>query len=90
MRGAGRSAYIAGQRLAFCIDGLNGGMHFIGGSHFVQMPQHQNGRLQQCCGVGDIFARYVWSRTVYRFKDGALVAEIGAGNKAQSTDQPRA
>jgi hypothetical protein len=42
----GSSAYVARQRLLCRIDLLERSLHPIGRIGFVDVPQHQNGRLQ--------------------------------------------
>src|SRR2546430_3233816 len=51
------------------------------------MAQHQQGGTDYCCGVGDVFSGDVRRRAMYSLEDGAVVANIRAGNESQSADE---
>src|SRR5207253_3888650 len=53
----------------------------------TQMSQHQQGGTDYCCGVGDVFSGDVRRRAMYSLEDGAVVANIRAGNESQSADK---
>src|SRR5208282_2666744 len=72
------------------VDRLQGLVDLVGGGGFVQVAQHQHRGLQQSGGVGNILAGNIRSRSMHRLEDGALEAEVGAGNKAETADEARA
>ena len=51
------------------------------------MAEHEHGGLQQRGGVGDVFAGDVGGGAVDGFEDGALDAEVGAGDEAEAADE---
>ena len=87
LRGAGRAAHVAGERLALGVDRFQSALHLVGGGRLVQVAQHQDRRLQQRRGVGHVLAGDVRRRAVHRLEDGALQAEVGARHQAQPADQ---
>src|ERR1035437_7602787 len=86
-RGAGSAAHVAGQLAAVAVDLVDGVADLQGGVVLAEMAQHQQRRSQNSGRVGDISSGNVGCGTVHRFKDGALVAEIRAGNEAEAADQ---
>jgi len=83
----GCAADIAGEGFALGVDGFESLLHLVRRGVLVQVAQHQDGRLQQRGGVGDVFAGNVGGRAVHRLEDGAIDAEVGAGNQAQAAHQ---
>ncbi len=85
-RGAGGAAYVPGQFAAVAVDLVDGVADLQRGIVLAEMAQHQQGRSQHRRGVGDILSGDVGRGTMDGFKDGALVAEIRAWNKAETAD----
>src|SRR6185437_11906677 len=85
-RAAG-AAHVAGEALALGVDGFEGLLDFVGSRFLVQVAEHEDGRLQQGRGIGDVFTRDVGRRSVDGFEDGAVVAEIRSGHQPQAADK---
>ncbi len=88
-RGAAGAADVAGEGLAFGVDLFEGGLDLFGGVGFVEVVEHEDGGLQQGGGVGLVLAGDVGGGAVDGFEDGALVAEVGAGDEAEAADEGR-
>src|SRR5258708_20522804 len=90
VRGAGGGADMPGKFGAGAVDLVNGVGDLQGCRVVAEMAQHEQSGAQHGGGIGDILSRYIRCGTVDSFKDGALVAEIRAGDEAEAADQSRA
>src|ERR1019366_1356571 len=90
LRGARGAAHVARQFAAVAVNLVDGVADLEGGVVLAEMAQHQQRGSQNSGGIRDISSGDVGCGTVHRFKDGALMAEIRAGDQAKSADQSSA
>jgi hypothetical protein len=89
-RGAGGAAYVPREFAAVAVDLVNRVADLHRSLIFTKVTQHEQGRSQHGSGIGDIFPGDVGRGAVDGFEDGALVAEIRAGDETEAADQSRA
>src|SRR5260370_10254417 len=89
-RGGGGAADVARKFAAVAVDLVNRVADLQSRLVLAKMAQHEQCGSQDGGGIGDVFPGNVGCGPVYGFKDGALVAEIRAGDKAEAADQSRA
>src|SRR5690242_16254244 len=82
--GAGLAADVAGKFFAMAVDALEGVTDLVGGFVLAEVAQHEQAGADDGSGVGDVLAGDVGRGPVDGFKNGAVVAEVGAGHQAEA------
>ncbi len=83
----GGAADVFGDVLALAVDGDQGFFDALGGGAFIEIVEHEDCREGEGCGIRKAFAGDVWSCAVDGFEDGAIGADVAAGNYAESADE---
>src|SRR3984957_14570969 len=85
--GAGFAADVAGGVFGFGVDLVYGLLDAEGGAAFAQVLEHHDGTEEQGSGISEAFAGDVGCGAVDGLEHGAVVADVAAGDDAQSADQ---
>ena len=85
--GAGFAADVAGGVLGFGVDLVEGVLDAERGAAFAEVLEHHDGAEQQGSGIGHAFAGDVGCGAVDGLEHRAVVADVAAGDDAQSADQ---
>src|SRR4029077_13505402 len=87
LRSSRLTANVASGSVFGAIDLFESVMNLISGLMFAQMSEHQLSRADYSSRVCHVLARNVGCRAVDGFEDGAMVAQVGAGNEAQPSNE---
>ena len=85
-----RATEVRSQAIAAFQNGLEGGENSLGSVSFVDVVQHHDRGQNHRGGIGDPFSFDVRCAAVHRLEERMGVAEIGAGDDTETSDQPAA